>query len=97
MPTPPHPPIRCVEGDVRIGLPAPVNVATMPEPFNTGSKARHGKKLPAGNEGAGSVVATGDSDMAKALIGQRVACVPGNAYSQYCLADAANRQGFGHD
>jgi len=63
-------------------------VANMPEPFNTGSKARHGLKLPAGNEGAGTVVASGDSDMAKALMGQRVACVPGNAYSQYCLADA---------
>lgn len=64
-------------------------VATMPEPFNSGSKARHGQKLSAGNEGAGTVVAAGDSDMAEALVGQRVACVPGNAYSQYCLADAA--------
>jgi len=64
-------------------------VANMPEPFNSGSRARHGQKLPAGNEGAGTVVATGDSDMAKALDGQRVACVPGNAYSQYCIADAA--------
>ena len=63
-------------------------VAKMPEPFNTGSKARHGQRLPAGNEGAGTVVATGDSDMAKALMGQRVACVPGNAYSNYCIADA---------
>lgn len=64
-------------------------VATMPEPFNAGSKARHGMKLPAGNEGAGTVVAAGDSDMASALIGQRVACVPGNAYSQYCITDAS--------
>lgn len=63
-------------------------VATMPEPFNTGLKARHGLKLPAGNEGAGTVVAAGDNDAAKALVGQRVACVPGNAYSQYCLVDA---------
>ncbi|MFK4003601.1 zinc-binding dehydrogenase [Qipengyuania sp. NPDC077563] len=63
-------------------------VAKMPEPFNSGSKARHGKKLPAGNEGAGTVVATGDSDAAKALMGQRVACVPGNAFSQYAIADA---------
>lgn len=63
-------------------------VATMPEPFNTESKARHGLKLPAGNEGAGTVIATGDGDMAKALMGQRVACVPGNAYSQYVLVDA---------
>ncbi|WP_339947974.1 zinc-binding dehydrogenase [uncultured Albimonas sp.] len=63
-------------------------VATMPEPFNSGSKARHGLKLPAGNEGAGTVVATGEGDKARALMGQRVACVPGNAYSQYCVADA---------
>ncbi|MFB1025290.1 MAG: NADH oxidase, partial [Octadecabacter sp.] len=52
-------------------------------------KARHGLKLPAGNEGAGTVVATGDDDKAKSLMGQRVACVPGNAYSQYCIAEAA--------
>ncbi len=64
-------------------------VATMPEPFNSGQKARHGQKLPAGNEGAGTVVAAGDSDFAQGLVGQRVACVPGNAYSQYCIADAA--------
>ncbi|MEE4212709.1 MAG: zinc-binding dehydrogenase [Parvularcula sp.] len=63
-------------------------VATVPEPFNAGSKARHGLKLPAGNEGAGTVVAAGDGDAAKALVGQRVSCVPGNAYSQYCIADA---------
>lgn len=64
-------------------------VASVPEPANAGSKARHGLKLPAGNEGAGTVIATGDSDAAKALMGQRVSCVPGNAYSQYCIADAA--------
>lgn len=64
-------------------------VAKMPEPFNSGQKARHGQRLPAGNEGAGTVIATGDSDMAKALMGQRVACVPGNAYSEYAIADAA--------
>lgn len=64
-------------------------VAKMPEPFNSGQKSRHGQKLPAGNEGAGTVVATGDSDMAKALMGKRVACVPGNAFSQYAIADAA--------
>ncbi|SFH79176.1 zinc-binding dehydrogenase [Albimonas pacifica] len=63
-------------------------VATVPEPFNSASRARHGLKLPAGNEGAGTVVATGDGDKAKALMGRRVACVPGHAYSQYCLADA---------
>ncbi|UVI40519.1 zinc-binding dehydrogenase [Qipengyuania spongiae] len=63
-------------------------VANMPEPFNSGQKARHGQRLPAGNEGAGTVVATGDSDMPKALMGQRVACVPGSAYAEYAVADA---------
>lgn len=63
-------------------------VATMPEPFLSGQKSRHGQRLPAGNEGAGTVVATGDSDMASALMGKRVACVPGNAFSQYAIADA---------
>ena len=64
-------------------------VAKMPEPFNTGSKARHGQRLPAGNEGAGTVVAAGDGEMAQGLMGQRVACVPGSAFSQYAIADAA--------
>ncbi|UAB79400.1 zinc-binding dehydrogenase [Erythrobacter sp. SCSIO 43205] len=63
-------------------------VAAMPEPFLSGQKARFDQRLPAGNEGAGTVVATGDSDMAKALMGKRVACVPGNAFSQYAIADA---------
>ena len=63
-------------------------VADMPEPFLSGQAARHGRRLPAGNEGAGEVVATGDGDMAQGLMGQRVACVPGNAFSQYAIADA---------
>ncbi len=63
-------------------------VADMPEPFYSAQKGRHGQRLPVGNEGAGTVVAAGDEDFAQSLIGQRVACVPGNAYSQYCLADA---------
>jgi NADPH:quinone reductase-like Zn-dependent oxidoreductase len=61
-------------------------VADMPEPFYSAQKGRHGQRLPVGNEGAGVVVAAGDQ--AEALVGQRVACVPGNAYSQYCIADA---------
>jgi NADPH:quinone reductase-like Zn-dependent oxidoreductase len=63
-------------------------VATMPEPFNKAQKGRHGQRLPAGNEGAGTVIAAGDNEFAQSLVGQRVACVPGNAYSQYCIADA---------
>lgn len=63
-------------------------VATMPEPFYSGQVGRHGLRLPVGNEGAGMVVAAGDNEYAQSLVGQRVACVPGNAYSQYCIADA---------
>ncbi len=64
-------------------------VAEMPEPFLSGAKGRHGQRLPVGNEGAGTVVAAGSSDAAQALMGQRVACVPGSAFSEYALAEAA--------
>jgi NADPH:quinone reductase-like Zn-dependent oxidoreductase len=50
--------------------------------------ARHGRPQTVGNEGAGTVIAAGESPMAQALMGQRVACVPGNAFSEYALADA---------
>jgi NADPH:quinone reductase-like Zn-dependent oxidoreductase len=63
-------------------------VAQMPEPFLSGQKGRHGQRLPAGNEGAGTVIATGEGEMAKALMGQRVACVPGSAFAQYAIAEA---------
>lgn len=53
-----------------------------------GQAARHGKPQTVGNEGAGEVIAAGDGEMAQALLGQRVACVPGNAFSEYALADA---------
>lgn len=64
-------------------------VAQMPEPFLSAMRARHGQRLPVGNEGAGTVVAAGDGEAAQALVGQRVACVPGHAYSEYAIADAA--------
>lgn len=64
-------------------------VARIPEPFASAMKGRHGQRLPVGNEGAGTVVAAGDGAMAQALMRQRVACVPGSAYSEYALADAA--------
>ena len=48
-------------------------VAKMPEPFLSGSRGRHGQRMPVGNEGAGTVVAAGDNPAAQALVGQRVA------------------------
>lgn len=64
-------------------------VAKMPEPFLSGSKGRHGQRMPVGNEGAGTVIEAGENPAAQALIGQRVACVPGSAFSQYAIAEAA--------
>lgn len=64
-------------------------VAQMPAAFAAAAKARHGQRLPVGNEGAGTVVAAGEGAAAQALMGQRVACVPGHAFSQYAIADAA--------
>jgi threonine dehydrogenase-like Zn-dependent dehydrogenase len=63
-------------------------VAKIPEPFASAMKGRHDQRLPVGNEGAGTVIAAGEEPMAQALLGQRVACVPGNAYSEYALAEA---------
>lgn len=63
-------------------------VAKMPDNATRAMKARHGIPMPAGNECAGVVVATGDDPLAKALMGRRVACVPGTAYAQYAAVDA---------
>ncbi len=41
------------------------------------------QSLPVGNEGAGAVVATGDSAAARALAGRSVATVAGAMYAQY--------------
>ena len=64
-------------------------VAKMPEAATRFMKSRHGLAMPAGNEAAGTVVAAGESPAAQALIGKRVACVPGTAYGDYATADAA--------
>jgi len=44
--------------------------------------------MPVGNEGAGTVVAAGSSDAAKALIGRTVSVAGGAMYSQYRNVDA---------
>jgi hypothetical protein len=51
--------------------------------------ARVGRSLPAGNEGAGTVVAAGASDTARALPGKVVAVAGGSMYAQYRCVDAA--------
>ena len=62
-------------------------IAKMPDNATRAMKARHGMAMPAGNEAAGTVVAAGAG--AEALLGKRVACVPGSAYANYAYADAA--------
>jgi hypothetical protein len=47
-----------------------------------------GQSLPAGNEGAGTVVAAGSSEAAQALVGKLVAVAGGGMYAQYRRADA---------
>ncbi|MBT3530441.1 MAG: zinc-binding dehydrogenase [Gammaproteobacteria bacterium] len=53
-------------------------------------KARMGQSLPVGNEGAGTVVATGDSEMAKSLDGKIVAVMGGGMYGEYRCVDASS-------
>ena len=52
--------------------------------------ARLGQSLPAGNEGAGTVVAAGAAPAAQALLGRTVAVIGGAMYAQYrCMPAAA--------
>jgi NADPH:quinone reductase-like Zn-dependent oxidoreductase len=51
-------------------------------------KARIGQNLPVGNEGAGTVVAAGDSPEAQALMGKTVAAMSGTMYAQYACVPA---------
>jgi NADPH2:quinone reductase len=50
---------------------------------------RVGDSLPVGNEGAGTVIAAGDSEAAQALMGRTVAVAGGSMYAQYRMVDAA--------
>ena len=51
-------------------------------------KARLGQPLAVGNEGSGTVVATGSSDLAKSLAGKTVAVMGGSMYSQFRCVEA---------
>jgi NADPH:quinone reductase-like Zn-dependent oxidoreductase len=50
---------------------------------------RLGASMPVGNEGAGTVIAAGESDGAQALLGRTVSVAGGAMYSQYRSADAS--------
>lgn len=61
----------------------PAVTAQVPERAMAAMAGRLGQSLPAGNEGAGTVVAAGSSAAAQALLGQRVAALGGAMYAQY--------------
>jgi NADPH:quinone reductase len=61
----------------------PVVTAPIPEAAMRGLAGRVGTPLPVGNEGAGTVVAAGESPAAQALLGKVVAAAGGGMYAQY--------------
>ena len=61
----------------------PVLVADIPKAAMGWMAARFDQSLPVGNEGAGRVVAAGDSEAARALLGKTVAMIGGAMYAQY--------------
>ncbi|MFN7980502.1 MAG: zinc-binding dehydrogenase [Vicinamibacterales bacterium] len=72
------------------GTPAsPVVTAPISEAGMRAMAARVGLSAPVGNEGAGLVVAAGDSAAAQALVGQTVAVLGGAMFSQYRCVKAA--------
>jgi len=65
----------------------PTASAPLPPAAIKANRARMGQSLPAGNEGAGTVVAAGPG--LEDMVGKTVASAGGAAYSQYCVADAS--------
>ena len=61
----------------------PVVTAQIPERAMRALSQRIGQSMPIGNEGAGVVVAAGESPAAQALLGKAVAAIGGAMYSQY--------------
>jgi NADPH:quinone reductase len=67
----------------------PVIAAPLTAAAARAAQARVGQSLPAGNEGAGTVVAAGSSPAAQALLGKIVAVAGGAMYAQYRTVPAA--------
>jgi NADPH2:quinone reductase len=67
----------------------PVVRAAVPGPMLQALAARLGESLPVGNEGAGTVVATGSSPTAQRLAGRIVAVSGGSMYARYRTAHVA--------
>ncbi len=65
----------------------PAITAPIPDVAMLGLTARIGTPMPAGNEGAGTVVAAGSSEAAQRLLGKKVAAAGGGMYAQYRIVD----------
>jgi NADPH2:quinone reductase len=65
---------------------APTVTAPIAEPVMRSLTARVGQALAVGNEGAGVVVAAGESPEAQALLGRSVAFLGGATYAEHCVA-----------
>jgi NADPH:quinone reductase len=81
-------------GDIRTAVQSgtsdrPVITAKVPEAGMRAMQARVGQSLGVGNEGAGTVVAAGESEAAQALLGKRVTGLGGEFYSEYRMLNAA--------
>jgi NADPH2:quinone reductase len=61
----------------------PVATAPLPPAARRAAAARVGVSMPAGNEGAGTVVAAGSNPEAQGLLGKTVAAAGGGMYAQY--------------
>ena len=66
----------------------PIVTASLGSGALTGLAARIDKPLPVGNEGAGTVVAAGESPAAQAVLGKTVGIAGGAMYAQYRIVDA---------
>jgi NADPH:quinone reductase-like Zn-dependent oxidoreductase len=66
----------------------PVVTAKVPDAALKAMAARLDESMPVGNEGAGTVIKTGSSDAAKALMGKTVAMIGGAMYAQYRVIKA---------
>lgn len=66
----------------------PTLVAPLSEAAFRAVTARVGRSMPVGNEGAGTVVAAGSSEVAQALLGKVVGVIGGGMYAQSRCLDA---------
>ncbi|MBJ18244.1 MAG: NADH oxidase [Deltaproteobacteria bacterium] len=67
----------------------PIITAPIPASAMRAVAARTDEPMPAGNEGAGIVVASGGSEIAQSLMGRTVGIVGGATYSQFQVAPAS--------